>query len=221
MAKVWEDFDMIKRFKEEFKKKYFDIELCNEILDNLDNKEIKELYNSYYYFLADMRETNHSMDYNHMKLFLDRDINPDTSCFIANKGLYIYHRMGSGMNYQIKETLKYINNGCRKPTPDNKIMLESSNTLLQGAVDIENIDMIKLLIKYKSDINQCNKYGITPLMKAVSNKSYDIIKLLIDNKADKYIKDEYGRTAIYYAVIQNDLNLYKFFQEYNGCYKYM
>ena len=66
-----------------------------------------------------------------------------------------------------------------------------------------NEKKIKLLINEKTDFNQKNNYGTTPLMLALKSKyNENIIKLLINDKTEFNQKDSYGDTPLMYALIK-------------------
>ena len=67
----------------------------------------------------------------------------------------------------------------------------SSNwTPLYRAVDLGNLDAVKLLISYGADVNVCtihsfmSSYGETPLARAVSIADANIVEYLLENQAD-------------------------------------
>lgn len=67
-----------------------------------------------------------------------------------------------------------------------------------------NIDIIKLLIKYKYiDLNiQENKYKLTPIMYLTDNKYIDIIKELINLGTNIELQDVNGNTILHHTIIE-------------------
>jgi ankyrin repeat protein len=62
------------------------------------------------------------------------------------------------------------------------------NTLLHIAVARGYVDIVKLLIDSKADVNVENAGGNTSLHMAVVHENIDLVKLLIKNKANVNIK---------------------------------
>jgi ankyrin repeat protein len=81
----------------------------------------------------------------------------------------------------------------------NKEMLEYydkketwTNTINQSLLHIFNdIDIIKMLLKYKLDVNKQDIFGNTPLH--VHSNDKEIVNLLLANGADDRIKNNNGR----------------------------
>ena len=81
----------------------------------------------------------------------------------------------------------------------NYVML--NYTVLFKTIDTKNINGIKLLLRYKADINQKNNYGETALMYTCGKLSEDrfyteIIKLLLKKGADPNIISNQGQNAL-------------------------
>jgi ankyrin repeat protein len=63
------------------------------------------------------------------------------------------------------------------------------------------IEIVKLLLKYQADINEQDKVGLyTPLHNAAFWGDYKLVKFLLDNGADKSIKDRFNKTPLGLAV---------------------
>jgi ankyrin repeat protein len=64
-----------------------------------------------------------------------------------------------------------------------------------------NIEMAKLLIKYKSDINAQHKVsGNTALIAAIDQGQNDMVKFLIDCKVNLNVKNNSGKSALEMAL---------------------
>ncbi len=74
------------------------------------------------------------------------------------------------------------------------------NTALMMAASNGHIDITKLLLKAKADVNKQNDDGVTALMMASSEGYLDIVQELINGNADVNIKDKNNNTALMYAV---------------------
>lgn len=74
-------------------------------------------------------------------------------------------------------------------------------TILFKIIDTKNINAVKLILRYKADINKKNKIGVTALMytcmKLMTDRFYtEIIKLLLKKGADPNILSNDGENAL-------------------------
>ena len=80
-------------------------------------------------------------------------------------------------------------------------------SLLHLAVRQGNLEMVRLLLDNKVDVNAKNKlitlWNVAALHEAASRGHLDIARLLLDKGADVNITDEHGRTPLQYAVMYN------------------
>ena len=74
------------------------------------------------------------------------------------------------------------------------------------------IEMIKLLLKYKADINATHPdlEGGTPLLVALFNNFVDIAQFLLDAGADPNISSDEGNYPLHWSVDNNNLEITKF-----------
>jgi ankyrin repeat protein len=64
------------------------------------------------------------------------------------------------------------------------------------------VDILKLLIKAKGDVNQCEKEGEdSPLMIASGKGLVEVVELLLSNGADVHLKDINGLSALDRAIL--------------------
>jgi uncharacterized protein len=83
-------------------------------------------------------------------------------------------------------------------------------TPLIFAITAEEIEMVKMLLDKKADVNAPEaKSGVTPLMFAVTYKNVAITKLLLDKGADVNRKNKDGATALMVATNQKDAEMVK------------
>ena len=61
------------------------------------------------------------------------------------------------------------------------------------------MDMVKLLVTYKADVNATANDGTTELMLAASNEKQDVVDYLLAHGANARVRDEKGRTALDFA----------------------
>ena len=65
-----------------------------------------------------------------------------------------------------------------------------------------NAEIVKVLIDNGADLNSCDFYGWTPLMKAVYGGHVAAVQALVKNKAKVNIKNNGGITASYIAELK-------------------
>lgn len=71
--------------------------------------------------------------------------------------------------------------------------------LLYAARD-GRLDIVRLLVAAKADVQQADVNGITPLLMAITNNHLDVAKFLLEKGADPNAADWWGRTPLYAAV---------------------
>jgi ankyrin repeat protein len=62
------------------------------------------------------------------------------------------------------------------------------------------LDIAKLLLEAKADVNQADVNGITPLLAAISNHQLPLARLLLEHGANPQSADQWGRTPLWAAV---------------------
>jgi uncharacterized protein len=62
------------------------------------------------------------------------------------------------------------------------------------------LDIVRLLVAAKADVQQADVNGITPLLMAITNNHLDVAKFLLEKAADPTAADWWGRTPLYAAV---------------------
>merc|ERR1712088_1219540 len=80
----------------------------------------------------------------------------------------------------------------------------------------ENLELVRLLIKMKCDINLADWEGTTPMHWAAYNGYGECVKMLADAKADVSLKDENEKTALDLATEAKDTNIMAFLTECAG-----
>jgi hypothetical protein len=83
---------------------------------------------------------------------------------------------------------------------------ESNKTPLMYAVTLNNMPVIKLLVKKGVDINKKNKMGVTALLFGIDSKNHDIVYYLYDK-----IKNKRDPKILAQAIKVGDLELTNFF----------
>lgn len=63
-----------------------------------------------------------------------------------------------------------------------------------------HLEIVRLLIEFKQNVNECDNLDRSPLSVAAENRYYPIVKCLLDAGADPSKVDSFGRTALHYAV---------------------
>ena len=99
----------------------------------------------------------------------------------------------------------------------NKLKSErySRHTPLHLAIDICNLEIVKLLLKHNANPNRLNDKGDTPLYLAVSKGHIEIVKELLNNGAE-VDKRSLGVTPFSNAIITNPFNIPKILLEYGA-----
>lgn len=93
-----------------------------------------------------------------------------------------------------------IRNGADVDASDS-----AGNTLLHSSKAAE---ITTILLQQKAKINQQNKQGETPLMKAAQTGNVDVFMHLLQNGADTTITDQRGKTAIEQIAPNSDVAVY-------------
>jgi len=99
------------------------------------------------------------------------------------------------------------------PNPVNKG--DGSSALHVAAYD-KNLQLIKLLVEHKADVNLKNLKVFTPLHFAVSNGDIDTIKYLVEHGADVNAVTSLGGTALYIAAGKGNLDVVKYLVEHGA-----
>jgi len=63
-------------------------------------------------------------------------------------------------------------------------------------------EIVKILIDNGADLNSCDFYGWTPLMKAVYGGHVETVQALVEKNAKVNIKNNGGITALYIAELK-------------------
>mmetsp|Transcript_9641 Transcript_9641/g.13092 ORF Transcript_9641/g.13092 Transcript_9641/m.13092 type:complete len:207 (-) Transcript_9641:228-848(-) len=85
----------------------------------------------------------------------------------------------------------------QSPQTINKADAQNGNTAIHIASQNGHIDLVKLLISYKCNVNAQNKGGQTPLHMAISYDLDEVVAILNKAGADLNIKNEAGNPAFH------------------------
>lgn len=80
-------------------------------------------------------------------------------------------------------------------------------SVLWVATSINNLDIVKLLVKHGADVNHRTKTGSTPLRGACYNGNVDMARFLIDHGADVHLTKENHDTNLMVSVCHKHLNI--------------
>ena len=80
---------------------------------------------------------------------------------------------------------------------------------LMEAVSKNNVAAVKLLMKYKADVNLANNIGATALHEGVRHNSHEALAILLEADLDHTMRDTKGRTVLHYAAQFGDLKMLK------------
>ena len=87
---------------------------------------------------------------------------------------------------------------------------DHNQTALHHAVMNGNLQIAKLLLENKSEVN-AKRYGMSaPLHLAAANGNIDIVRLLLSYEADIEGRNAQGETALHVAAIMNRENVVSF-----------
>ena len=84
------------------------------------------------------------------------------------------------------------------------------------AIDLNNLEIVKLLSKHYADTNIKEKSDITPLILAVTNGNTEIVKELLKNGAQVDGKSSIGLTAFMNAWIDKQMDVAKILLDYGA-----
>ncbi len=74
----------------------------------------------------------------------------------------------------------------------------NGDTAFINASFSNNLNTVKFLYQFITNINIQNKFGVTPLMKAIENNSSDVVEFLLQNGASINIVDNNDNGVIHY-----------------------
>ena len=75
-------------------------------------------------------------------------------------------------------------------------LASAQNLNLFTAARSNDVNLAKMLLNAKADVNQTDDKGYTPLILATYNDNFEVAQLLLKNGANMEIKDHSGRTAL-------------------------
>ena len=95
------------------------------------------------------------------------------------------------------------------------IVILSLNLIYFSAIMNNHIEIVKLLLQYRANINICNRQFQTPILLSCFETSStkdlsEIIKILIFAKADLRIRDLKMKTIIHYLVEKRNIEILKY-----------
>lgn len=108
-------------------------------------------------------------------------------------------------------TLTYKRNNMIKYLLDKKFPLNfltlGGETILQLAVNYQNLEMIDILLEHNINLNNKNSdYGLTVLHQSIIFDNIDLYKKLINKNVDINLPDFYGNTPLHYIFIDKKLD---------------
>lgn len=90
-------------------------------------------------------------------------------------------------------------------------MLTLADAILQ-----EDIDSVRMMLRYGEDVNQIDEYGFTPLIEAAIVDNIQIAKLLLKQGAEPNQQDVTGGTPLHWAAENNNTDLCTLLLEYRA-----
>ncbi|WP_342224629.1 ankyrin repeat domain-containing protein [Spiroplasma endosymbiont of Asaphidion curtum] len=158
------------------------ISKTKEQFNNVDNVEFKNFINA--------KDSNgltplyfcNKLDNNVETVKLLLDNGADVNIIIDNDNNTILHLTIWENNFTFAKEL--LTNQNSKNKINVNAINNYKNTPIMGAIQNNNIEIVKLLLEHGSDINAKAENGITPLHLAAQNGYLAIVKLLLANGAD-------------------------------------
>ena len=90
--------------------------------------------------------------------------------------------------------------GSRQPIPG------ALTPLLYAARD-GHLEIARILLASKANVNETDANAITPLIMAIVNNRLDVARLLMENGADIHAADWYGRTPLWAAIETRNMDV--------------
>jgi len=85
--------------------------------------------------------------------------------------------------------------------------------LLYAIYNVKQIDLLKLLLEKKLDIDFLDNLKNTPLILAVNTNNQDIVKLILEKNPNIDLRNNYGITALFGAIYLNNPEIVKLILE--------
>jgi len=79
----------------------------------------------------------------------------------------------------------------------------------RSLIDADSVEVVKILLNNKADMNVTDGQGNTLLHKVIMRKKFDIAKTLIDASANTEIKNQFGFTPIFVAITLGNIDSLK------------
>ena len=98
--------------------------------------------------------------------------------------------------------------GAQRPDLDTaRLILKSGadvnlRTPLRRAAYCNHVDVVRLLLEFRAEVDRRDRYGKTPLMAASEEGHDDVVRVLLDAGADVNAIEENGKGALYYACYE-------------------
>ena len=95
--------------------------------------------------------------------------------------------------------------GAQRPDLDTaRLILKAGADVNLGsplfqAAYCNHIDVVRLLLEFRAEVDRRGRYGKTPLMAAASEGHDEVVRVLLDAGADVNASEENGKGALYYA----------------------
>ncbi|MDQ2771687.1 MAG: ankyrin repeat domain-containing protein [Bacteroidota bacterium] len=93
-------------------------------------------------------------------------------------------------------TVEMLLKGGADPNAAIEIVPGSATTYLITAVTDNSLEVVKLLLSAKAQVNQTDAFKTTPLMTAVSKGNPAMVALLLSSGADSRATDDDGKDAL-------------------------
>ncbi|XP_069108128.1 POTE ankyrin domain family member G-like [Argopecten irradians] len=154
---------------------------------------------------------------NHLRLCRQRSNSEPNRLSLDENGVNATDSSGRSLLFcavrygQVEVARGLLESRCDPNIPD-----EYRNIALHEAVERSHPDLVRLLIKYGSDLDAKNCLGQTPLMRAVVFDDLEIVKLLVKSGADIDEVECTGKSALLIGLLEQREKVCRFLIKY-GC----
>merc|ERR1719295_486448 len=118
-----------------------------------------------------------------------------------------------GYSRSMKKVLEVL---LSHPSVDTDTLDQHGRTPLCSAVEMENTNLVKLLLRNEVNVDVAAKSGQTPLIIAIIKNYIGIIELLLEHQADTERRDCEGRTPLIIATESNRVEIVRLLLKYKA-----
>jgi len=203
LAKASEDLETIKKLSDDFAFKS-----AKMYLNKLDKLSIDEAIKNRNFELFN-KFVNNGADISKIKVadLIDKKYNDEFIKFFIQKDYYVNIAQLVKKNYHTN-IIKFALDNKAKIDDIYKNLTALAHASVKGRINI-----VKLLLEYKPNINKQFLQGFNALFFAITYKNNEIVTLLVENGADIEIRISQGFTPLILAASDNNIDTVKLLLE--------